>query len=70
MHRAAMQGGQVVRERVPGAPAVVPGRERLQDEQPVSHREDFRLAQVTVARSEGQALGLGPEQVRGRRQES
>ncbi len=54
-----------MRERVPGALAVVPGRECLQDEQPVSHREDFRRAQVTGCAQRGQALGLGPEPTRG-----
>ena len=46
VHRAAMQRRQVVRECFPGTLTVVRGRKRLQQKQPVSHREDPRSRQV------------------------
>ena len=46
LHRAPMQGGQVLRERCPGALAIIACCKCLEQDQLVSHREDVRGLQT------------------------
>jgi hypothetical protein len=62
---AMVEGGEVVRERLPLAAAIAAWLQRLQQEHPAGDRQDVGSRQPTGAQR-GQALSLDPEQVFGR----
>jgi hypothetical protein len=68
--RAAVEGGQVISERFPGAFAVITVCQCLQQQQPPGHCEYPWGRHIAGPGQHGQAVGLGLEQARDRVGES